>query len=392
MPECGRPTWISLDLAAAAHNMRRLREIAGVPIMAVVKANAYGHDAVALARVFVQHGAERFAVATLGEARTLREAGITAPIMILGYVPPWQAAEAAALRITCAVYDLELAQALSQAATAHDWVAPIHLKLDTGMSRLGLHATDDLAGATLALLHALHDLPGIHVEGLFTHFATADNADLSYAEQQLARFQTVLAAVTAAGVRPPLVHAANSAATLRLPAARFDLVRPGIASYGLHPSADAPLPPDFQPVLALHSELAQVKQIAAGTPVSYGCTWVAPRPTLLATLPIGYADGLRRTPPWREVLLHGQRAPIVGRICMDYVLLDVTDIAAPQPLQAGDPVVLLGAQPDPRTGAVQRITAEEVAGWLGTINYEVTSALMSRIPRTTTVSDQQQAR
>ncbi len=381
MHERSRPTWISLDLAAAAHNVRRLRMIAGVPVMAVVKANAYGHGAVPLAQVAMQHGAERLAVATVDEARTLREAGITAPIMILGYVPPWQAAEAVALRITCAVYDLELAQALSAAATTHDWIAPVHLKLDTGMTRLGVHATSDLTGAALALLRALHDLPNIHVEGLFTHFATADEADLSDAAEQLARFQAVLDVVTAAGLRPPLVHAANSAATLRLPAARFDLVRPGIACYGLHPASDALLPPDFQPVLTLQSELAQVKQIAAGTPVSYGGTWIAPRPTLLATLPIGYADGLRRSPPWREVLLYGQRAPIVGRICMDYVLLDVTDIVAPQPLRAGDAVVLIGAQPHPLTGVVQRITAEEVASWLGTINYEVTSVLMSRIPR-----------
>lgn len=178
-----------------------------------------------------------------------------------------------------------------------------------------------------------------------------------------------------------MIHAANSAATLRLPAARFDLVRPGIACYGLHPSGDTLLPPDFQPVLTLASEIAHVKLVAAGTPASYGCTWVAARPSLLVTLPLGYADGLRRTPAWREVLICGQRAPIVGRVCMDYVLVDATDVVSPQPLRCGDPVVLIGGQYDPHTGTLKRITAEEVAGWLGTINYEVTSMLMARIPR-----------
>ncbi len=378
-----RPTWIELDLAAAAHNIRRLRQIAGVPVMAVVKANAYGHDAPLLARTFLEHGATRLAVATVGEAHILREAGITAPIMILGYVPAWQAAEAVALRLTCAVYDLELAHALARAASDHDWRVPVHIKVDTGMSRLGLYHADPavLAADVVAFIRTLHALPTLHVEGLFTHFATADEADLSYARTQLARFAQVLAAVTAAGVRPPVIHAANSAATLRLPAARFDLVRPGLACYGLHPSSDTPLPPDFQPVLTLASEIAQVKTVAAGTPASYGCTWVATRPSLLVTLPLGYADGLRRTAAWREVLICGQRAPIVGRVCMDYVIVDATDVVCPQPLRCGDLVVVIGSQSDPQTDTIQRISAEEVASWLGTINYEVTSMLMARIPR-----------
>ncbi|NJK80897.1 MAG: alanine racemase [Chloroflexaceae bacterium] len=379
MPNRERPTWIELDYTAAAHNIRRLCAIAGVPVMAVVKANAYGHGAVPFAHTALAHGATMLAVATVGEARMLREAAITAPIMILGYTPPWQAAEAVALGLTCAVYDMDVARALAEAATAQGRSVAVHVKVDTGMNRLGIStlAPDD-AGT---FLRALSDLPGLSVEGLFTHFATADEANERYARVQLARFRALLKAVTAAGLRPPIVHAANSAATLRFPDARFDMVRPGIAGYGLHASPDTPLPADFRPVLTLHTELAQVKPVPADMPLSYGCTFVTRRPSVIATLPVGYADGVRRVPPWREVLLHGRRAPIVGRICMDYLMIDITEIAADLPVQRGDTVTLIGAQVDPRTGHQERITAEEVAGWLGTINYEVTSGLMARVPR-----------
>jgi alanine racemase len=362
-----RPTWIRIDLDAVAANLRRLRALAGVPLMAVLKADAYGHGAIRVAHVALANGADALAVATLGEARTLREADITAPVLILGYTPPWQAQQAVRLGVACTVFDIDTARALSEAATALQQPATVHVKVDTGMARLGLPP-----GEVGAFLHALTQLPGLVVEGLYTHFATADSADETFARLQLARFTGVLEEVTAAGLRPPLVHAANSAALLRLPAARFDMVRPGLACYGLHPAPETPLPADMRPVLSFFSEVAQVKEVPTGTPISYGGTFVTPRPSRIATIPVGYADGLRRAPPWRVVLVRGQRAPIVGRICMDYAMLDVTDIAG---VKRGDTVALIGAQ------GADSISVDEVAAWLGTINYEVVSTLLPRVPR-----------
>jgi alanine racemase len=363
----GRPTWIRIDLDALAHNMRRLREIAGVPVMAVLKADAYGHGAVRVARTALANGAAMLAVATVGEARTLREADITAPVLILGYTPPWQAHEAVALGFAATVFDMDAARALSDAAQALQQQARVHVKVDTGMARLGLAPAD-----VGAFLHELARLPALSVEGLYTHFATADSADETFARLQLERFQAVLAEVGAAGLRPPIIHAANSAALLRLPAARFDMVRPGIACYGLHPAPETPLPADFCPVLSFHTEVAQVRDVPAGTPVSYGGTFVTQRPSRIATIPAGYADGLRRSPPWREVLLHRQRVPVVGRVCMDYVMLDVTGL---ENVGRGDAVVLIGAQ------GSDAISTDEVAGWFGTINYEIVSTLLARVPR-----------
>lgn len=362
-----RPTWIQIDLDALAHNIRRLRAIAGVPLMTVLKADAYGHGAVRVARTALANGAAMLGVATLGEARALREADITAPILVLGYTPPWQSQDAVLLDVACTVFDYDVAQAFSAAAQALQRQAVVHVKVDTGMGRLGLRPEE--AGP---FLHRLAHLPALSVQGLSTHFATADSADETFARQQLEQFVWVLTALTAAGLRPPIVHAANSAATLRFPAARFDMVRPGIACYGLNPSAETPLPAEFRPVLSFHSEVAQVKNLPEGTPLSYGCTFVTPRPSSIATIPVGYADGLRRSPPWREVLIRGQRALIVGRICMDYALVDVTGIPD---VKRGDAVVLIGSQGN------DQITADEVAGWLGTINYEVVSTLLPRVPR-----------
>jgi alanine racemase len=271
------------------------------------------------------------------------------------------------LDVTCTVFDADAARALDDAAHALQRRAAVHVKVDTGMGRLGLHPQQ-----VGTFLRVLADLPGLQVQGLYTHFATADSADESFARLQLARFEDVLSELHADGLRPPMVHAANSAALLRFPQARYDMVRPGIACYGLSPAAETTLPADFRPVLSFHTEVAQVKSLPVGIPLSYGCTYVTPRPSRIATIPVGYADGLRRSPPWRVVLIGGQRAPIVGRICMDYAMVDVTEIAE---VKRGDPVVLIGVQGD------ECITADEVAGWLGTINYEVVSTLLPRVPR-----------
>jgi alanine racemase len=362
-----RPTWLRIDLDAIGHNIRRLRAIAGVPLMVTLKADAYGHGALRVARTALVNGATALAVATLGEARALREDGIAAPILVFGYTPPWQAREAVGLGLTCTIFDHDSARALAEAADALERPALVHVKVDTGMARLGL--SPDEVGA---FLQALHASPGLRVEGLYTHFATADSPDETFARTQLRRFERVLADVTAAGLRPPTIHAANSAALLRIPGARFDLARPGIACYGLRPAAATPLPPDFQPALSFHTEIAQVRAHPAGTPLSYGGAFVTQRPAQIATIPVGYADGFRRSPAWREVLVRGRRAPVVGRVCMDYALIDVSEIAG---VRRGDPVVLIGTQGD------QAITADEVAEWLGTISYEVVATILPRVPR-----------
>ncbi|WP_298405101.1 alanine racemase [uncultured Chloroflexus sp.] len=363
----GRPTWVHLDLSAIADNVRALRAHAGVPLIIVLKGDGYGHGAARVARAALAAGAEALAVATLGEGRALRAQGINAPILVLGYTPPWQVADAIRLDLMITLFDDDTAQALSAAAVELSRPARVHIKADTGMARLGLSPAE-----VGPFLHRLRNHPGIEPVGLYTHFARADEADPAPTEQQLARFQAILAELTSAGLRPPIVHAANSAATLRFPAACFDMVRPGLACYGLAPSPDAPLLPGMRPALSFYSEVAQVRAHPAGTPISYGGVYVTPRPARIATIPVGYADGLRRSPPWREVLIRGRRAPIVGRICMDYIMVDVTDIPG---VQRGDTVTIIGRQGDDAIGV------DEIAGWLGTISYEVLTGILPRVPR-----------
>jgi alanine racemase len=366
-----RAAWMEVDLGAIAGNLRRLQELAApAGVMAVLKADAYGHGAVRVARTAVQHGAAMLGTAVLSEAAVLRAHGVAAPILVLGYTPPWQARDVVRADVAVCLYALELAHSLSRAALALQRPpVAVHLKVDTGMHRLGLPPEE-----VVPFARRVAALPGVRIEGLFTHFATADGADLAYAREQLRRFRDVLGAWAAAGLpRPRYVHAANSAAALRLPEARFDLVRAGIALYGLRPSEEVPLPVGFHPALALKTQLAQVHDLPAGEPVSYGTAWVTPYPARIGVLPIGYADGFRRAPAtWGEVLVRGRRVPLVGRVCMDMSMVDVTAVPGARP---GDEVVLIGAQ------GGQRITAEEVAGRLGTVAYEVVSQILARVPR-----------
>ncbi|WP_083470071.1 alanine racemase [Herpetosiphon geysericola] len=361
-----RPTTVRIDLDALAANVQAIRQAAGVPVMAVLKADAYGHGAVRSARTVLLHGASELAVATLGEALHLRQADIAAPILILGYTPAWQMREVLLNRISVALFDRHVAQSLHEQALALGMKAQVHVKIDTGMARLGLaieQAVDFIAW--------LNGLAGIEVVGIFTHFANADEADPSFFELQQQRFQHVLDQLIERGLRPPVVHAANSAAAMAHHSARYDMVRAGIGLYGIDPSSDVRL--GLQPVLEFQTEVAQVRQLAAGSPISYGCTFVTKRASQIATIPVGYADGFRRAPqPWREVLIHGQRAPVVGRVCMDYAMIDVTEL---EHVQRGDQVVLIGQQ------GADRIRAEEVAEWLGTNAYEVVSAILPRVPR-----------
>ncbi len=368
-----RPTWVEIDLSAIGANCRRLKQIIGpdVELLASLKADAYGHGALRVARTVLYNGATRLGVATLSEAAPLRQAGITAPILVFGYLPPWQMREAVRLGITVTLYSLEAAQALSQAAQSLGIVARAHLKIDSGMGRLGLRA--EQVEAIVALADEIQKLPGIELEGIFTHFACADSADQTLSLLQLERFQAVLAALEKSGLCPPIIHAANSAATLTLPQARFNMVRPGIALYGLHPSDEVRLPAGFQPALIFKTQIAQVKDIPAGECISYGCTFVTPTEMRIAVIPVGYADGFRRAPAnWGEVLVRGKRAPLVGRVCMDQSMIDVSAIPG---VSVGDEVVLIGQQ------AEEQLTAEAVAARLGTINYEVVSEILARVPR-----------
>jgi alanine racemase len=368
-----RPTWVEIDLSAIGSNCRLLKHIVGpnVELLASLKADAYGHGAVRVAQTVLHNGATRIGVATLSEAVPLRQAGITAPILIFGYLPPWQMREAVRLGVTATIYSLDAVQALSQAAQSLETVAHAHLKIDSGMGRLGVRAEDK--ESILRIAAEAHNLPGILLEGIFTHFACADSADQSHCRLQLARFKQVLEALEQAGLRPPLVHAANSAAILALSEAHFGMVRAGTALYGLHPSEDVRLPEGFQPALSFKTQIAQVKDIPAGECISYGCTFVTPTKMRIAVIPVGYADGFRRAPlHWGEVLVRGRRAPLVGRVCMDQCMIDVSAIPG---VTTGDEVVLIGQQGD------DQLTAEAVATRLGTINYEVVSEILARVPR-----------
>jgi alanine racemase len=365
-----RPTWLEVDLSAIGHNLRQIRQLVGdgVDVMAVLKADGYGHGAVRVAHTALNNGARMLGVACLGEAVALRRAGIDAPILILGYTPAWQARETIREGIAATAFDLETMRAFSRAAGELGRTAFVHVKVDTGMGRLGLCPED-----VLPVLRQAVSLPDLIVEGIFTHFSVADDADKAYTYLQLCRFRSVLSQLEGAGIDVPIVHAANSAATLTVPEARFGMVRVGIALYGLAPSRDVQLPPGFQQALAFKTRIAQVKLLPPGSFVSYGNTYQTHGYERIAVIPVGYADGFRRAPShWGEVLVRGQRAPIVGRVCMDQTMVDVTHIPE---AQQGDEVVLIGRQGE------DEITVEEVASCLGTINYEVISEILARVPR-----------
>ncbi len=363
-------TWAEIDLEAIRRNIRAYRRHVGpgVGVIAVVKANAYGHGAVPVARAALEAGASMLAVHRLNEGIELRQAGIDAPVLLMGYTPPGGAELVARWRLTPSLMTAEFALALSAQAGLVGWTAPVHVKVDTGMSRYGL-----LPEETLAFLQYLISLPNIRLEGLFTHFATADSLDQTWVRRQLEAFKGVAAAAGAAGIEIPLLHAANSAAAMRLREAHFNAVRPGIAIYGLDPSSEWQPVFEIQPALTLKSLVARVRELPVGAGVSYGRTWIADRPTIAALVPVGYGDGYHRILSNQGVVLvGGRRAPVIGRVCMDQFVVDVTGIPG---VKQDDEVVLIGRQGD------EQIRAEEVARLAGTINYEVTTALLPRVAR-----------
>jgi len=376
--------WAEIDLKAYAHNIRELRRIARpeARLMAVVKANGYGHGAVEAARTALVNGASALGVARLHEAVQLREAGLDAPILIFGYSPLESADTLIDYELTQTVYSSRTAAALSERTERRGKKIKIHIKIDSGMGRLGLLFADaagsgpgkDAGAACLRAVEAISRLAGLEVEGIFTHFATADSADKSFAYRQLERFLDFLAILRRAGLNPPIAHAANSGALIDMPESHLDMVRPGIATYGLYPSDEVNKNSvGLIPVMALKSRIIHLKKVPAGFSISYGSTYRTEKDTTIATVPVGYADGLNRLlSSAGHMLVGGQKMPIVGRVCMDLTMLDVGGLAG---AAIGDEVVVFGKQ------ANAAITADEIASKINTINYEIVTSIAGRVPR-----------
>ena len=364
------PTIAEVDLDAIRNNCRAVRDRVGsdVRVMPVVKANAYGHGAVKVTKAVLEAGADMLAVARIEEALELREAGVDAPVLILGCSPPEAAREMVDNDVTATVCDLEFARALSASAQTLGKAANTHVKIDTGMGRIGVGADD-----AIEFILSIRSLPGIHVEGVFTHFPSADEDDSGFTEGQIGRFRGLLEELGRRGARPPIAHAANSGGILDHPESYFDMVRPGLLVYGVYPSSRVSRSVTVTPALAFKTRVAFRKQIAPGETVSYGRTFRAEHRTTVATIPVGYADGLSRHLSNRGcALLRGRRVPIIGRVCMDQTMLDVSDVAD---AQKGDEVVLYGSQDG------LRISVEEIAELTGTVPHDVLCAVGPRVPR-----------
>jgi len=364
------PTRAEIRLGNIVHNLDEIRRKAGpgVKVLAAVKANAYGHGMVPVSQALVTHGVDMLGVAAISEAAELRDAGIAAPILMLGSVAPDFVEDALKHSVALTVCDTGLAETLSAAARRLNVAASVHVKIDTGMGRIGVGPD-----GALDLVRRVLSLDPLSFDGIWTHFPAADEPDTSFARDQIALFNSIIAEMKAEGLPVPLRHAANSGAIAQLPEARFDMVRPGLALYGCHPTADMTLDLDLRPAMTLKTHVSFIKDLPPGATVSYGRTFTTSRPTCAATLPIGYADGLNRLlSNTGYVLIGGKRAPIIGRICMDQCVVDVTDL--PQ-AKVGDPVVVYGRQGN------ERISVESVAQILGTIPNEVLCAVGRRVPR-----------
>lgn len=359
-------TWVTVDLEAIKNNVRYFLNRSRVQVMAIVKANAYGHGAVPVARAALEAGATWCGVARVNEALELRQAGLDCPVLILGYTPEARFEELIIQQVSMAVWDPRQVEAISAAASRIHHEARLHLKVDTGMSRLGTHPE-----GVIGLLGKMAALPHIKIEGLFTHFACADEADPAPSNAQEELFHALLAGLKDADIQIPIIHAANSAASLTRPSLYFNCVRVGIAMYGLHPSPECPLPPVFRPALTWKSVLSQVKTLPPGRGISYGHEYVTTRDERIGTVPVGYADGFRRVKN-NQVLIRGRKVPVLGRVTMDQIMVQLD--AVPE-ASVGDEVVILGAQEG------ESITAEEIAARWSTINYEVTCGIGQRVPR-----------
>lgn len=370
-------SWAEVNLDAIAQNIQAIRKMTwkSTEIMAVVKADAYGHGVAHVANTLLENGADRLAVSLIDEGIELRQMGIKAPILILSYSDPRRAHEIVKYRLTQTVYSWDLINALDEAAAYLGQVAPVHVKIDTGMGRVGLVAGFDSVND----IKAINSLPHVTVEGVFTHFATADEEDTKYIRKQFDRFITICTELEKAGVYVPIKHCCNSAATLRFPEMHLDMVRPGLILYGLLPANCEAFASNFRPAMSVKSNIIMSKTLAAGQSISYGSKFTTERESHIATVPIGYADGYMRVMSGKaKALISGVEVPVVGSICMDSCMMDVTEID-PAP-QLGDEVVLFGHQMD-KNGKIHVLPIESLADWAGTINYEITCLVGKRVPR-----------
>jgi len=364
------PTVATIDLGALAHNLdqvcRRLQP--ACQIIAVVKADAYGHGSAPVAKTLESLGVARFAVATLDEGIALREAGIRSSILLMGALFPEQFEDVVAHDLTPVLYEQALAEEFGKHLAGRSEPYSVHLKIETGMGRLGLDPED-----VAALLQSPAFRGPLKAEGLMTHLADSDNADPAYTTAQLERFRAVVRYAQAEKLSLPLIHAANSGAILGHPEARFTAVRPGIMLYGYHTAAHLNPAPELRPLLSLTTKVTQVRKLKPGESTSYNRTYVVQRPSRIAVLPLGYADGYSRLLSNKgAVLINGKRAPVVGRVCMDMTMVDATDVPG---VSAGTDVTVIGKQED------QQITASDLAAWQGTISYEVLCKIGQRVTR-----------
>jgi alanine racemase len=365
-PSAERPTQAVVNLKAISDNIAQIRKRIGErrDLMAVVKADAYGHGAVQVSRAAIRSGATCLGISSPEEGEELREAGIDIPILILGLIQPEAAHKSVGLRLEQTICSLELAAALDQEARKASTRINVHVKVDTGMGRIGV-----LPDNALAFVRRVRRFKNLNLTGIFSHFSSADDADKTFARRQLEIFNRVIHEIEAAGIHIPKKHMANSAAILDLPESYLDSVRPGIMIYGLYPSPHVSRSIKLRPAMTLRTKVSYVKSVPGRTPISYGCTFFTRKETRVATLPVGYGDGYSRLLSNRgTVLIKGQRAPLIGQVCMDMCLADVSKIKS---VRVGDEVILFG----------EELSVDEVAQNMGTINYEVVCGVGKRVPR-----------
>ncbi|WP_346880240.1 alanine racemase [Clostridium sp. UBA3061] len=371
MEKIMRPVWAEINLDTIATNTKNIKKLIGdKELIAIVKADCYGHGAVDVLPTLLESGASRLAVAMLTEAIELRENNINAPIVILGYTPLYLGEELINYDIEQTVYDLDYAKELSKIAISLNKKAKIHIAIDTGMGRIGFLPGDD----TVKTINEVYNLEGLEVIGIYSHFSTSDEKDKTYANEQLFKFKKVMGDLKAIGIEIPLKHISNSGAIIDMPETYLNGVRPGIILYGYYPSNEVSKDNiSVKPALTLKAKIAHVKELYKDMYISYGKTFKTNKKTIVATLPIGYGDGYPRALSENaKVIVNGKFASILGRICMDQCMIDVTDI---ENVKTGDEVIILGEEGD------LKFNADDMAKALGTINYEILCRIKSRIPR-----------
>ena len=362
-----RQVWAEVNLQKLRENYFKLQAYTRSEMMPMVKADAYGHGLIPIVKTLQACGVKRFGVALLQEALEIKAVFPELTVMVIGATELDQTDTLVKEEIIPSIFQLSQAQTLSEAAVKQNRTARLHIKIDTGMNRIGFQERD------FADIMKIAALPDLFIEGIFTHLATSDQRDLSFAKEQLNRFQSLYDKLKKAGLTIPIRHAANSAAIIQFPESHFELVRPGIGLYGLTPSSQIGGNVGLEPVMSWKAKVSHVKSIKTGETVSYGRTFQAAYPTRVATIPVGYADGLRRALSNQgEMLIQGRRSTMIGRVCMDQTMLDVTKIPG---VQVGDVVTILGKD------GYDQITAPEMAEWIGTISYEVVCGISKRVPR-----------